>query len=93
MSDTGTFKSSREEAEKESKNIKKSGTSIATLTIDSYCKTNLSVVDNLKQISSELSSCNSAFIDLIDKDADSIIGIQEAFETFDMETAEEMEIK
>lgn len=93
MSGTGKFISNGAEAEKESGRLKATGTSLSGSMSASSLMTNLTVIDNLSNINSELSSCNSAFMDLINKDADSITGLQEAFETFDMETAEEMEIR
>lgn len=90
MGGTGKFISSRAEAEKESRKLKASGASLSGSICAPSVMTNLTVISNLSNISSELSSCNSDFMDLIDKDAESITGLQEAFEAFDAGTAEEM---
>lgn len=91
MSEINEFMSDRQEAEQESQKLRDTGLSLSLTDGSVFVRSNLTVVNNLRNVYSELDSCNVSFIELIENDADCIQGLQEIFEMFDADLSTKME--
>lgn len=91
MSEINEFMSDRQEAEQESQKLKDAGLSLSLTDGSVFVRSNLTVVNNLRNVYSELDSCNVSFIELINNNADFIHGLQEIFEMFDADLSTKME--
>lgn len=93
MSDTEIFKSSQAVAQIIAGGIL--GSAIAgerTINI-TISRTNLSVVDNIRELGAQLSLCNEEFKQLVEDDTDSILNLAEFFSDFDTEMSGNMDIR
>ena len=87
MSDTGKFKSSQAAAQKNSAAISAAVAVGGVSSAVKIIKTNLSVVENIHEMETQLSSCNTEFKQLVANDADSILNLSDFFTDFDSEVA------
>lgn len=92
MSDTGIFRSSQPAAQANAESILASVTAeVRNLSI-TISRTNLTVVDNIRDLEKQLSLCNTEFKQLVADDADSILKLAEFFADFDTEMSGDMNI-
>lgn len=91
MSEINEFKSDRQAAEQAKQKLVNTTLNLLVSAERGFVTSNLTVVNNLFNVFSELCSCNADFMRLVEKDADSIEGLQEAFETYDADLSTNME--
>lgn len=92
MSDTGIFKSSQAAAQAIGEVILGSVTVGERNLNIAISRTHLSVVDNIKDLETQLSLCNTEFKQLIADDTDSILKLAEFFADFDAVMSGDMNI-
>ncbi len=93
MSDTETFKSSQAEAVITAGAILASAIAGDTSLNITISRTNLSVVNNIRELGAQLSLSNEEFKQLVEDDSDSILNLAEFFSDFDTEMSGDMEIR
>ncbi|MDE6748390.1 MAG: TIGR04197 family type VII secretion effector [Lachnospiraceae bacterium] len=91
MSDTGTFKSSEEDAQSNAIAITGAVDGFTSSVAIGGGETNLTFMNNLEGLAGKWSSCNDEFKDLLANDSDKIMDLQQYFDEFDAETASRME--
>lgn len=93
MSDTETFKSSQAEAVITAGAILASAIAGDTSLNITISRTNLSVVNNIRELGAQLSLSNEEFKQLVEDDSDSILNLAEFFSDFDTGMSGDMEIR
>ena len=92
MSDTGIFKSSDAAAQLSAGAISRAA-AVGVNAIETVLnRTTLSVVNNIKNLEKQLSSCNAEFKQLVEDDTKSIVELSEFFADFDTEMSNDMNI-
>lgn len=92
MSDTGTFKSSEAAAQHSAGDISRAAAGGTNEVRTAINRTTLSVVENIKDLEQQLSSCNAEFKQLVADDTKSIVKLSEIFADFDTEMSNDMNL-
>lgn len=90
MSEIDEFKSDNQETEKVMQNLKDAISRMPLMDGLGFVRSNLAVVNNLRNTYSDLNSCNTEFIDLVGNNADFIPGLQEIYASFDADLSTKM---
>lgn len=93
MSDTEIFKSSVAEAGSIAAAIGQAAAAGDSSLNIAISKTNLSVVGNIRDLGTQLFSCNTEFKQLVMDDSINILNIAEVFDDFDTGMSENMNIR
>lgn len=93
MSDTEIFKSSVAEAGNIAVTIGQAAVAGDSRLNIAISKTNLSVVGNIRDLGTQLFSCNTEFKQLVMDDSINILNIAEVFDDFDTGMSENMNIR
>jgi len=93
MSDTEIFKSSLEAAGNIAAAIGQAAAAGDSSLIIAISKTNLPVVENIRDLGEQLTLCNAEFKQLVADDTESILSLAECFDDFDAGMSENMDIQ